>query len=218
MQQMRRLAALVLALAWLGGVAAQTPHTHRHDFSGAAGWARVFDDPERDRWQKPHEVITALALAPTARVADIGAGTGYFAARLAHMTPQGRVYAVDVEPDMVRYLGERAKREGLDNLQPVLATPSSPMLPEKVDRVLLVDTYHHIDDRVAYFVRLRGSLKPDAEVAIIDFNAESPVGPPKRARIAAAQVATEMKRAGYAQVAQHAFLPYQYFLVFRPQP
>jgi ubiquinone/menaquinone biosynthesis C-methylase UbiE len=210
-----RLLALAFALLWLAGGAAQAQH--QHDFSNAEHWAKVFDDPARDRWQKPHEVIVALDLAPDATVADIGVGTGYFAARLALMAPKGRVFAVDVAPDMVRYLEERARREGLSNLRPVQASAASAELPEKVDRVLIVDTYHHIDDRVAYFKRLRNFLKPGAEVAIIDFTLDSPVGPPKNTRIPAEQVGAEMKRAGYVQVAQHGFLPYQYFLVFRPQ-
>lgn len=212
---LRRLFALVL----LGfSVAfAQTPHTHEHRFSGAERWARVFDDHARDRWQKPDEVIAALALAPDATVADIGAGTGYFAARLARAVPKGRVYAVDIEPDMVRYLGERAKREGLPNLRPVLGKPDDPQLPEPVDRVLIVDTYHHIGDRVAYFERLRARLKPGAEIAIVDFTLDSPVGPPRSARVAADVVRAEMQRAGYALAAQHDFLPHQYFLVFRPR-
>jgi cyclopropane fatty-acyl-phospholipid synthase-like methyltransferase len=212
---LRRLFALVL----LGfSVAfAQTPHTHEHRFSGAERWARVFDDPARDRWQKPDEVIAALALTPDATVADIGAGTGYFAARLARAVPKGRVYAVDIEPDMVRYLGERAKREGLPNLRPVLGKPDDPQLPESVDRVLIVDTYHHIGDRVAYFERLRARLKPGAEIAIVDFTLDSPVGPPRSARVAADVVRAEMQRAGYALAAQHDFLPHQYFLVFRPR-
>ena len=218
MHEMFRLMALAFALLWLAGSAAQTPHTHQHDFSGAEQWARVFDDPARDRWQKPHEVILALNLAPDATVADIGAGTGYFAARLALMVPKGRIYAADLEADMVKYLGERARREGLRNLQPVQASPASAELPEKVDRVLIVDTYHHIEDRIAYFARLRDSIKPGGQVAIIDFTLDSPVGPPKNTRIPAEQVGAEMKRAGYAQIAQHGFLPYQYFLVFRPQP
>lgn len=206
-----------LACVGLTAVHAQTPHTHDHGFEGAAQWAKTFDDPQRDSWQKPHEVITALRIAPDASVADIGAGTGYFAVRLAHMTPKGRVYAVDLEPDMVKYLGERADREGLKNLQPVQAKPDSPQLPERVDRVLLVDTYHHLGDRVAYFKHLLDSLKPGAEVAIIDFTADSPVGPPKAGRIAEQKVSDEMTRAGYRAVAQHKFLPYQYFLVFRPR-
>ena len=210
-----------LMLLWLAAAGAQAPqnapHTHQHSFSGAERWARTFDDPARDQWQKPHEVIQALCLAPDAAVADIGAGTGYFAARLAHMVPRGRVFAVDIEPDMVRYLAERAQREQVPNLQAVLGKPDDPRLPAKVDRVLLVDTYHHIDDRVAYFRRLRESLKPGGEVAIVDFTLESPVGPPPAARIAAQQVRAEMQRAGYTLAAEHTFLPHQYFLVFKPQ-
>jgi ubiquinone/menaquinone biosynthesis C-methylase UbiE len=120
-----------LSLLIIGNAVAQTPHTNQHSFSGAENWAKIFDDPDRDRWQKPHEVIMALKLTPDAKIADIGAGTGYFAARLAHMTPGGRVYAVDLEPDMVKHLGERAKREGLNNLQPVQAKPDSAALSEK---------------------------------------------------------------------------------------
>jgi cyclopropane fatty-acyl-phospholipid synthase-like methyltransferase len=212
---LRRL--LAFALLALTCAQAQTPHTHEHRFSGAERWARVFDDPARDRWQKPDEVIAALALAPDAAVADVGAGTGYFAVRLARAVPKGRVYAVDIEPDMVRYLGERAKREGLPNLRPVLGKPDDPQLPEPVDRVLIVDTYHHIGDRIAYFERLRARLKPGGQVAIVDFTLESPVGPPRSARIPAQQVREEMQRAGYALATQHDFLPHQYFLVFRPR-
>ena len=205
---------LVLALA-ASGAGAQTPHTHRHDFSGAEQWSKYFDDPERDRWQKPHEVIRALGLPPDAVVADVGAGTGYFAVRLAHMTPRGRVFAVDIEPDMVKYLAERARRENLRNLEAVLGRPDDPRLPAKVDRVLVVDTYHHIEARSTYFGRLRGDLKPGAEVAIIDFAPESPVGPPPASRVPRQRVVDEMQRAGYALSAEHTFLPNQYFLVFR---
>jgi cyclopropane fatty-acyl-phospholipid synthase-like methyltransferase len=211
-----RLLTCALSLLSVGNPLAQTPHTHQHSFSGADRWAKVFDDPERDRWQKPHEVIMALKLASSSVVADIGAGTGYFSARLAHMAPAGRVYAVDLEPEMVKYLGERAKRDGLRNLVAVQAKPDSPALPDKVDRILLVDTYHHISDRSAYFKRLRDALKPGGQVAIIDFTADSPVGPPKSERISARKVAEEMNLAGYTQVAQHSFLPYQFFLVFEP--
>jgi ubiquinone/menaquinone biosynthesis C-methylase UbiE len=177
----------------------------------------VFDDPARDAWQKPHEVIQALKLAPEAVVADIGAGTGYFAVRLAHMTPQGRVYAVDTEPDMVRYLGERAQKSGLKNLVPVQGALADPKLPGKVDLVLMVDVYHHIEQRTAYFRNLAGALKSGGAIAIIDFTKESPVGPPPASRIAASAVKAEMTAAGYALATEHGFLPNQYFLVFRPR-
>ena len=193
---------------------AQTPHTHQHGFGDADKWSKVFDDPERDAWQKPHEVIQALALKPDAIVADIGAGTGYFAVRLAHMTSRGRVYAVDSEPAMVKHLAERAKRAGLSNLTPVLGKPDDPRLPERADLALFVDVYHHIENREGYFRRLAGSLKPGGRVAVVDFRLDSPVGPPKSARIAPERVRAELERAGYVLAQEHAFLPNQYFLVF----
>jgi len=197
--------------------AAQSPHTHRHSFGDAEKWAHVFDDPERDAWQKPHAVIEALALAPDAVLADLGAGTGYFAARLARMLPKSTVYAADVESDMVRYLGERAKREGLPNLKPVRASAGDARLPEKVDLVLVVDVYHHIEEREGYFRRLAAALKPGGRLAVIDFRLDSPEGPPKSARIPPEQVKAELGAAGYALQREHGFLPRQYFLVFQPR-
>ena len=197
---------------------AQSPGHAHHSFSGAEHWAKVFDDPERDKWQKPHEVISALKLAPTATVADIGAGTGYFAVRFAHMLPQGRVYGIDLEPDMVKYLGERAKKENLPNLTAVAGAPDDARIPAPVDLVILVDVYHHIDKRADYFRKLRASLKPGGRVAVIDFRMDAPTGPPKSARIAPERVKAEMQSAGYTLGEEHAFLPNQYFLTFRPVP
>jgi len=212
-----RAAALVVFLAAAAPACAQTVDHSRHSFSGAEKWAQVFDDPERDAWQKPHEVLQALKLAPDASVADIGSGTGYFAVRLAHRVPKGRVYGVDAEPDMVRYLAGRAQREGLANLTAVAAKPSDPGIPSAVDLVILVDTYHHVPDRERYFRNLQKSLKPGGRLAIIDFTLDSPVGPPKRARISAEAVKKELARSGYGLAEEHVFLPNQYFLVFRPQ-
>lgn len=197
-------------------VAAQSPHTHDHSFGDAQKWAKVFDDPARDAWQKPHQVIQALALKPDAVIADIGSGTGYFAMRFAHMVPKGRVYGLDTEPGMVKYLADRAKRDGLRNLTSVAAAPGDPKLPEKADLVVLVDVYHHIEARERYFEKLRASLRPGGRVAVIDFRMDSPEGPPKAARIAPALVKAEMQKAGYAVDREHDFLPNQYFLVFRP--
>ncbi|HZR70268.1 MAG TPA: class I SAM-dependent methyltransferase [Burkholderiales bacterium] len=206
---------LAAALAVPIAASAQSPPTHEHRFGDAGRWARVFDDPARDAWQKPHEVIRALAPAPDARIADIGSGTGYFSVRLAHAVPKGRVYGVDTEPDMVKYLADRARREHLVNVVAVAGRPDDAALPEKVDLVLMVDVYHHIADREDYFGRLRGSLKPGARVAIIDFSETSKDGPPRRERISPTRVRAEMQRAGYTLAEEHGFLPNQYFLVFR---
>jgi SAM-dependent methyltransferase len=214
---MRRALLLALSLALAGHAAAQAPHTHQHSFSDAEQWAHVFDDPKRDAWQKPHEVIQALALKPDAVIADLGSGTGYFAVRLANMVPKGRVYGVDIEPDMVKYLAERAKREKRGNVAAVAGTPDDPRLPEKVDLILLVDVYHHIDDRQRYFRNLRASLKSGGRIAVIDFRMDSPDGPPEAARIAPQRVIDELKAAGYGLAKQHDFLPNQYFLVFQPR-
>jgi SAM-dependent methyltransferase len=124
------------------------------------------------------------------------------------------VYGADIEPDMVKYLAERAKREKLDNVTAIAAAPDDPRLPENVDLALMVDVYHHIADRSAYLKKLKGSLKPGGRVAIIDFRMDSPVGPPKSARLTPKSVKSELTGAGYALLQEHAFLPNQYFLVF----
>jgi len=209
--------ALIVGILFIAAPAgAQSPHSHNHSFADSEKWSKVFDDPKRDAWQKPHEVIRALALRPDAIVADIGSGTGYFAVRFARMVPKGKVYGVDTEPDMVKYLAERAKHEGLGNLISLKAAPGDPKLPEKADLVVLVDVFHHIERRERYFEKLRASLNPGGRVAVIDFRMDSPEGPPKTARIPPEQVRAEMKKAGYAIDREHGFLPNQYFLVFRP--
>jgi len=210
------LIALSCAVLLVGPSAAQSPQTHQHSFGGAEQWAQIFDDPKRDAWQKPHEVIQALALKPDAVIADIGSGTGYFSARFANMVPKGRVYGVDTEPDMVKYLAERAKREGLKNITAVTGAPGDARLPEKADLIIMVDVFHHIADRARYLKKLQGSLKPGGRLAIIDFRMDSPDGPPKSARITPDRVKTELKGAGYALIQEHAFLPNQYFLIFQP--
>jgi cyclopropane fatty-acyl-phospholipid synthase-like methyltransferase len=185
-------AAPLIPLFALGFAAAaalgQAPHSHQHQFGDADKWAAVFDDPKRDEWQKPNEVVKALGLKPNAIVADIGAGTGYFSMRLARLLPKGKIYAVDLEPEMVRHLASRAKRDELPNVFAVQAAMDDARLPEKVDLVLLVDTYHHIEDRTRYFGRLKGSLAPGGRVAIVDFTMDSELGPPPRARVSPEQV------------------------------
>ena len=214
---MRKMVTVTILLLAAGFAWAQAVHDHHHRFDDAEKWAHIFDDPKRDEWQKPHEVIRALALAPDAAVADVGAGTGYFAVRLARMVPRGRIYAADLEPNMVRHLAQRAKREKLANIVAVQSAPDDASLPDKVDVALLVDVYHHIEDRGRYFTRLKDSLKPGGRVAIIDFTLDSRYGPPPRARIAPDRVKAELAAAGYALVEQHDFLPEQYFLVFKPR-
>lgn len=206
------LALLLVGLATPAASQHGAQPLHQH-FDDAERWTQVFDDPARDAWQKPAEVIRALALPPGASVADIGAGTGYFSVRLARAVPAGRVYAVDVAPTMVKHLEARAEREKLANLVALHGSADDPGLPRPVDLVILVDTYHHISERETYFRKLRASLAGDGRLAIIDFRPDSPVGP-RQGRVAPDAVKAELARAGYRLAAEHDFLPYQYFLEF----
>jgi SAM-dependent methyltransferase len=216
-----RLLATVVAFGWLGlAVAAQqhqpTPDHMQHRFDDPERYAKSFDDPARDAWQHPSRVIETLTLSPTATVADIGAGTGYFSVRLAKAIPGGTVYAVDIEPAMLAHIRKRAVGDGLGNIVTVQAGHSSLALPRPVDVVLVVDTYHHLPNRPAYFRELQKSLAPGGRVAIIDFRKDSPEGPPPEFRFEADQIVGEMTQAGYRLDAKHDFLPRQHFLVFRP--
>jgi ubiquinone/menaquinone biosynthesis C-methylase UbiE len=189
----------------------------QHRFDDPGRYAKSFDDPARDTWQMPARVIDALRLPSNAAVADIGAGTGYFAVRLARAVRDGIVYAVDIEPSMLQHIRTRAAGEHLGNVLTVQAGATSPNLPKPVDVVMVVNTYHHLPNRPAYFCELTKSLAPGGQLVIIDFRKDSPEGPPPAFRFEADQIIGEMKQAGYRLDARHDFLPRQHFLVFRPE-
>lgn len=193
--------------------ATQADHFGRH-FDNADEWAKSFDDPARDEWQLPARVIDALQLKSGQLVADIGAGTGYFTVRLAKSPAAPRVYAVDIEPSMVEYVKQRAVREGLKNVVAVQAGADRTNLPEPVDLVLVVDTYHHIPNRVAYFTALKTRMKQGARLAIVDFRKNSPEGPPVEFRFTPDQISAELAEAGFSLQASHDFLPRQIFLIY----
>jgi ubiquinone/menaquinone biosynthesis C-methylase UbiE len=193
--------------------------TATHPFDDVARWEKVFDDPARARWQQPALIVRALALAPGMVVADVGAGTGYLARPLSDAVgPQGVVYAVEVEPNLVIHLRARAERERTVNVVPVLGSVDDPRLPAgRVDRVLFLDTYHHLDDRVAYFGRLRRVLAPGGRVIVVDWEKRADtIGPELSHRLAREQVVSEMERAGYRTLATDVRLGHQYVLSFTP--
>jgi ubiquinone/menaquinone biosynthesis C-methylase UbiE len=200
-------------------ILAASPHdaTSHRRFDDPAYWSKVFDDPARDAWQKPRELVEALHLRPGQRVADLGAGTGYFSRVLsAAVGADGTVFAVELEPNLVAHLRDRAEREGTRNVVPVLASADDPRLPAGLlDVVLIVDTYHHVDDRIVFFRNLRRALRPAGRVAIVDWQKRPlPVGPEMDHKLARETVVDEMTEAGYRVVDEPSILPYQYFLVF----
>lgn len=189
----------------------------QRDFGDVAAYARTFDDPERDAWQKPADVVALLAIAAGATVADLGAGTGYFLAPLASAVgPSGHVLALDAEPNMVAYLQQRIARHELANAEARLVQPGDPGLaPASVDRILVVNTWHHLSERVAYAAKLKAALRPGGFVAVVDFTAESDIGPPLEHRLSAAQVADELAQAGLKASLADETLPKQYVMLGR---
>jgi ubiquinone/menaquinone biosynthesis C-methylase UbiE len=200
--------------------AAQAPRDQHdaHRLHGdPAAYIAALEDPRRDAYQKPHEVMQALGIREGEVIADIGAGSGYFAVRLAHhVGPAGRVYAVDISPDMARHLHERVRDMGLLNVSPILARADDPLLPQRVDRFLIVDVWHHIEEQARYLALMKKHLKPGGQVVMIDFHKrELPVGPPVGMKIAREDLLRQMQTHGFQLVTEHTFLPYQYFLVFK---
>ena len=185
---------------------------HHHDFSDVERFAAIFDDPERDAWQRPAEVVRLLDVAPGATVVDLGAGTGYFAPHLSGAVgAEGSVLALDVEPNMVEHMRRRFREAGLVNAEARVVSPEDPGLdPESVDRVLVVDTWHHVGDRAAYAARLREALRPGGSVLVVDFTADSPRGPPLDLRLTEEAVAAELRAGGLEVDVLEETLPYQY--------
>lgn len=185
------------------------------DFSNTPRFAQAFDDPQRDVWQRPDEVIARLGLEPGSIVADLGSGTGYFVPRLSRAVgPSGRVLALDVEPNMVEHVRERAQKAGLVNVESRKVPYDDPGLaPASVDRVLIVNTWHHIDQRVEYSRKLARALRPGGEVWIVDFTLDAQRGPPAKHRLSAQQVVQELEQASFAaEVVEPEGLPEQYLV------
>jgi predicted methyltransferase len=175
------------------------PEKLGHSFGGdPARFAKHWDDPKRDARQKPDEVVQLLAIKPGMTVADVGAGTGYFLARLsAAVGGSGKVLALDIEPKMVDWLTARIAKEKLTNAGAAKVAPDDPRLaPKSVDRVLVVNTWHHIGSRAAYAHKVGAALRPGGKLVIVDFNLDASEGPPVHERLTAEQVAAELEQAG----------------------
>ena len=211
--------SLAVASLSLGTAAAQAPQDaqdmHRLH-NDPMSYIKALDDPARDAYQKPHEVIEALAVKTGEVIADIGSGSGYFTLRLAqHVGATGHVYGVDVSSEMVRHLSERIRDAGLLNVSTILARPDDPLLPQSVDRFLICDVWHHIEDQAGYLAKIKARLKPGGQVVMIDFHKRDlPVGPPAEVKIAREDLVAQMQAHGFRLLREHTFLPYQYFLVF----
>jgi ubiquinone/menaquinone biosynthesis C-methylase UbiE len=225
-------ALFLLVLALPGSSAAEPPAprdepphhsdddaTVEHGFENPEQWSERWDTAERDAWQEPEAVVAFLGLEGGETVADIGAGTGYFTVRLARAVGEsGRVLAVDIAPEMLEFVEERARKEGLPQVETVLADADDPRLPDgRVDLILTVNTWHHINDRLDYLERLGRDLAPGGRLVIVDYReGELPVGPPVGHKISRDDLVSELERGGFELEDELQSLEHQYVLAFRP--
>jgi cyclopropane fatty-acyl-phospholipid synthase-like methyltransferase len=222
MKQLLSVLSLLLAAGFVhaqDAVKRDQPQMHRlHDDPKA--YMKSLDDPKRDEYQKPHDVLTALNIKPGEVIADVGAGSGYFTFRLAHFVgDKGKVFAVDVSPDMVRHVNRRIRETKTTNVVTILADNDDPLLPDRsVNRFFICDVWHHVENQTKYLSLMKKMLKPGGEIVMIDFHKkELPFGPPPQMKIAREDLIKQMEANGFKKTREHTFLPYQYFLVFAPK-
>ncbi len=214
-----RFALLTIALlsfCYINVSAEDGHHTHS-PFRSIDEYIQRMEDADRIKWQMPEKVVNYLAIKDGYAVADIGAGSGYFTVLFSkRVGDSGKVYAVDIEKGMIEYIEKRAKKEGLNNINYILAKPDDPVLSKSsTDLIFICDTYHHIEKRDNYLKILMDVLKKDGRLVIVDFHAENtPVGPPLNMRIPKEKTVKEILNAGFKVEAEYFFLPYQYFLIF----
>ena len=194
-------------------------HSH-HTFDNTELFAKRFDAPERDEWQKPGQVIDSLDLPDDSTVAEIGAGTGYFTVRLAKHLKKGKVIVLESSPKMVEYLEDQLGKMSLTNVDILLSeTGNQICLPEKADLIMCVDSYHHVTERVSYFSSLKQQLRRSGRIVIIDRPADSPDAPPHEHQTPPELVEKEMTQAGLELFQKFDFLlPYQFYFSFKPIP
>ena len=176
------------------------------------------DGPDRDAWQRPDQIMDALRIGDGSVVADLGAGGGWFTVRLARRVgPNGRVYAEDIQRQMIESISRRVEREELKGrVIPTLGTASDPGLPAgALDAVLIVDAYHEMEQPVQLLRNLAGSLKRDGRIGIVGFTNEGGgPGPPMDERVDPQRVISDAGSAGLRLASRERFLRYQYMLIF----
>jgi ubiquinone/menaquinone biosynthesis C-methylase UbiE len=190
-------------------------------FGGCAALKQcAYEGLSRDEWQQPQKVIQSLQIRPGDAIADLGAGSGYFTFHLAKAAGSaGKVYAVDIDKDMTRLLANKAKDQGTQNVEVILAKPDDSLLPDgSIDLIFTSNVYHHIENRVRYFAALRKSLRPGGRVAIIEYDRRSWFGGLLRHYTPSEFIRREMEQAGYRLAREFDFLDRQSFLLFeQPQ-
>jgi ubiquinone/menaquinone biosynthesis C-methylase UbiE len=207
-------AVILAAVATLS--AAQRQQQPQHSRLFPPEQLGTLEGPDRDAWQRPDQVMDKLLIADGSVVADLGAGGGWFTMRLANRVgPNGIVYAEDVQPQMIEAITRRTGRAMLRQVRTVLGTSSDPRLPAPVDAVLIVDTYHELEQPVVMLGNVARSLKPSGRIGIIEFKKDGwGPGPPMDERMDPERIVRDAEAAGLRLLSHETFLRYQYMLVF----
>ncbi|RMG26118.1 MAG: SAM-dependent methyltransferase [Bacteroidetes bacterium] len=194
-------------------------HGHANEHMNRASFEELvsnFESSERKEWQKPEEVIALFGELQGKTIMDIGSGTGYFSFPLARAG--ARVIAADVDERFLNYIKEKKAEKGMsdEQIETRKVPYDSPLLDSaEVDEVIIVNTYHHIENRPQYFAQVHRGLKPGGRLWVIDFKKEeTPHGPPLEMRLSPEEVQTELQQAGFASFTLNdTLLPYQYILI-----
>jgi SAM-dependent methyltransferase len=176
----------------------------------------LLEAPDRDEWQKPEQIMDLLRIAEGSTVADLGAGSGWFTIRLARRVgPNGLVYAEDIQAPMVNYIGLRARRESLPWIRPILGTATDPRLPNGIDAILIVDTYHEVEDPIPLLRNSAKALKPGGLIGVVDFlpGGGGP-GPAPDERVEPESVVKAAEAAGLQLVKREEIPPFVFLLIF----
>jgi len=217
----RAFVATFAAVAAIAAVAAVTPEraqqrdTHTRLFPPEQ--LGLLEAAGREDWQQPQRVMDSLGIYDGARVADIGAGGGWFTIRLAkRVGPNGLVYAEDIQPRMIESIRRRVAREDLKNVEPKLGTAADPQLPPGLNAVLMVDTYPQIREPIVVLQRIAASLAPNGKLGIVDFKLDGAGGPGPELedRISPETIKEHAAAAGLKLIRHETYLKYQYLLVF----
>ena len=215
----RTIAASIVAVTAVTATCAVVSAQHARLFPPE--YLGQLEGPDRDAWQRPDQIMDALQIGENSVVADLGAGGGWFTVRLAHRVgPNGRVYAEDIQPQMIESIQRRRDRENLPNVETVLGTAVDPKLPAgSLDAVLIVDAYHEMEQPVALLKNVAKALKPGGTIGIVNFKKDGGgPGPDMDERVDAEKVVDDARAAGLELRKRENFLRYQYLLTFGLPP
>ena len=191
-------------------------HRHNKPFENTDKYIKFLERKDRIKWQKPDAVIESLNLKGSENIADVGAGSGYFSFRFASVLPQGRIYAIDIEPEIIRYIHHKTVINDIKNIEVILAEPNDPKIPTDSDIVFICDVLHHVENKLLWLKKIYNEVKEGTKLILIEFKEGNlPEGPPEHIKISQNEIISKAMSAGFTRISiDNKLLPYQTILVF----